>query len=61
MFSGHDVSLAQATGVYGTDNCVALDRCYRVCIVAARAVGVFGNLQVRQLGSRASSSGDRNR
>ena len=50
--------MAQATGVYGTDNCVVLDWCYRRSIVAARAVGVFSNLQVQQLGSRASSSGD---
>lgn len=57
-FGGHDISLAQATEVYGTDNCVVLDWCYRRSIVAARAVGVFSNLQVQQLGSRASSSGD---
>lgn len=41
VVGGHDVSSAQATGVYHIDNCVVLGKHCKCSAVATKAVGVF--------------------
>lgn len=55
VVGGHDVSSAQATGVYRIDNCVVLHKHCKCSAVAAKAVRVF---QVQLLRTNAGSIGD---